>query len=259
MSRCSVHPGLICLLLLLSIPAGAQQDPNQLLARKHYELGAQLYKTSDYTRALKEFERAYELSAVARVDAADNILVFWQSNESGAYAIQGRQMSASGKTMGAPFLANTHAATTLSAKKTPEVELLHSGTVLAGWASAGQDGSSWGIVGQLFSPKGAKVGSEIILNDVVTGPQLDPVLASLGPAGFVACWDEAPNMSVHCRRFTNTGGTSGKKQYAVPANTAGNQLWPSVSAVDDKHHVVTWLDDPTKSGTYAMRLRVMSN
>ena len=48
--------------MLLCGNAGAQQSPNQLLAKKHYELGAQLYKTSNYRQALVEFSKAYELS-----------------------------------------------------------------------------------------------------------------------------------------------------------------------------------------------------
>ena len=62
MIRRCLHLGLVGALLLASGQSRAQQDPNHLLAKKHYELGAQLYKTSDYTRALKEFQRAYELS-----------------------------------------------------------------------------------------------------------------------------------------------------------------------------------------------------
>ena len=48
--------------LLLSDSSNAQQNADQLLARKHYELGAQLYKTSDYSRALVEFQESYRLS-----------------------------------------------------------------------------------------------------------------------------------------------------------------------------------------------------
>ena len=48
--------------LLLCGSASAQQNPNQLVAKKHYELGAQLYKTSNYRQALAEFSKAYTLS-----------------------------------------------------------------------------------------------------------------------------------------------------------------------------------------------------
>jgi len=48
--------------LLCSGEAYAQKSADHLLAKKHYELGAQLYKTSDYPRALAEFEEAYRLA-----------------------------------------------------------------------------------------------------------------------------------------------------------------------------------------------------
>ena len=41
--------------LLLCGSACAQQSADRELAKKHYELGAQLYKTSDYAEALVEF------------------------------------------------------------------------------------------------------------------------------------------------------------------------------------------------------------
>ena len=52
----------VTLSLFLCGSVSAQQNPGQLVAKKHYELGAQLYKTSDYKQALVEFSKAYSLS-----------------------------------------------------------------------------------------------------------------------------------------------------------------------------------------------------
>ncbi len=54
--------GAVLSLLLLYNSVNAQHSPKQLVAKKHYELGAQLYKTSDYKQALVEFTKAYQLS-----------------------------------------------------------------------------------------------------------------------------------------------------------------------------------------------------
>lgn len=64
-------------ILLVGLPAPAQEPPSgdsppeqepapvdpakKELARKHYELGEQLYRTSNYPAALAEFEKAYQL------------------------------------------------------------------------------------------------------------------------------------------------------------------------------------------------------
>lgn len=48
-------------LLVFAPPAGAQSDAEKQLAKKHYELGEQFYKISNYPRALVEFSSAYKL------------------------------------------------------------------------------------------------------------------------------------------------------------------------------------------------------
>ena len=52
---------LVCACLVLPLTAGAQTAAVKRLARKHYELGEQLYKISNYSRALAEFQEAYRL------------------------------------------------------------------------------------------------------------------------------------------------------------------------------------------------------
>lgn len=54
--------GVAVLLVLGAGPLSAQPSGDMLVARKHYELGEQLYKTSDYSGALTAFTKAYRLS-----------------------------------------------------------------------------------------------------------------------------------------------------------------------------------------------------
>ena len=58
--RCIIVGAILPLLMCGNVLA--QHNADQLVAQKHYELGAQLYKTSNYTRALAEFQEAYRLS-----------------------------------------------------------------------------------------------------------------------------------------------------------------------------------------------------
>ena len=53
---------VLSVLLCGNASAQHQQKVDQIVARKHFELGAQLYKTSNYQQALIEFSKAYELS-----------------------------------------------------------------------------------------------------------------------------------------------------------------------------------------------------
>ncbi len=53
--------GIIALAICFASMALAQTDAEKKLARKHYELGEQFYKISNYPKALAEFTDAYKL------------------------------------------------------------------------------------------------------------------------------------------------------------------------------------------------------
>ena len=55
---------VVALIICIAGPAYAQSDAEKQLAKKHYELGEQFYKISNYPRALTEFSSAYKLYAL---------------------------------------------------------------------------------------------------------------------------------------------------------------------------------------------------
>ena len=78
--------------------------------------------------------------------------------------------------IGNEFQVNTYAT---SEQWFPSVASLSSGNFVVTWASDGQDGSSWGVFGQVFDGAGAKIGSEFQVNTYTTLNQFFPSVECL--------------------------------------------------------------------------------
>ncbi|MFT6227710.1 MAG: hypothetical protein ACJARE_002119, partial [Paracoccaceae bacterium] len=80
----------------------------------------------------------------------------------------------------------------------PRTTTLDNGDVVIVWHSYTQDGSDWGVYGQLFNAAGEKLGAEFLVNsDFTTGGQVYPDVAALDGGGFVVSWE--------CRDATHGG------------------------------------------------------
>ena len=70
--------------------------------------------------------------------------------------------------VGKEFQVNTY---TNDFQWSPSVAVLSGGGFVVTWQSAGQDGSSYGVYGQVFESLGDKVGSEFRVNTYITNAQ----------------------------------------------------------------------------------------
>ncbi len=75
----------------------------------------------------------------------------------------------------------------LGAQEEPAIAKLTNGYIVV-WASAGQDGSGYGIYGQRYTENGAKIGAELHISETTAGDQLKPRVAGLADGGFVVVW-----------------------------------------------------------------------
>ena len=189
--------------------------------------------------------------------ASGALYVLFHSQETGSFAIHGRKVTTTGSSLGTEFVVNTHAATSTTFKYNPQASVLSGGGFVAAWESNGQDGSGWGIAGQHYSATGAKAGKEFVLNDQTSQDQQYSTLVPLSNSIYVGCWNGAPNDSSHCRYFDETSGPVGA-QFTVPLTTTGKQHRVAAALVDSKNWVAAWKHDPTNSGTYEVRFRVMT-
>lgn len=101
------------------------------------------------------------------------------------------------------------------------------------WESEGQDGSGWGVYGQLFDSSGTKVGIEFQVNTSTDGNQFFLSTAALS-YGFVVLWEDQPTSRVYGQLFDNAANKIGN-EFLV-----GSGHEPSVRAFWDGGFVVTW-------------------
>lgn len=179
----------------------------------------------------------------------------WQSagqDGSGA-GVYGRRYAANGSAIGG----EVHLATTSAGDQvTPALAAAPDGTLLATWASAGQDGDGYAIVARRFDAAGAPLGGELVVNVTTAGSQTSPRVAASG-AGYVVVWSGpggADGNEVFARRITLAGSFSGN-ELRLNATVSGQQLQPAVAAFSDGAFVAAWASEGQDGSGYAVVAR----
>src|SRR5262249_37535077 len=123
-----------------------------------------------------------------------------------------------------------------------------------------QDGSGFGVYGQRYDASGAPVGGETLINTTTAGDQEHPAIVALSGGGYVVTWQsegqDGSGWGIYGQRYDASGAPVGGE---IPLNTttAGDQVTPTVTALDDGGFVVTWRssDDGISTGqdVYAQR------
>jgi len=170
-------------------------------------------------------------------------VVSWRSNlqDGDRYGVYAQMFNADGTKSGGEFRVNTY--TTLS-QMNPSVAGLSTGTFVVTWSSDGQDGSAYGIYGQIFTSTGSKSRGEFRVNTYTDNYQDIPSVAALSGGKFVVTWESAYQdgsfKGIYGQIFTSTGSKSGG-EFRVNTFTANTQWISSVAALDSGRFVVTWV------------------
>ena len=123
-----------------------------------------------------------------------------------------------------------------------DIAFLAGGGRAALWCSIGDDGSSWGVFGQMLDADGATVGSQFVVNATSTGIQNSPAVAPLANGNFVAIWrgKGADDSTGVVGRLFDATGTALSGEFQINTTTQGVQEMPAVAALADGRFVVTW-------------------
>ena len=114
-------------------------------------------------------------------------VVCWGYGRNGArYSIYGQVFDPNGERKGSDFKVNV---STNYAHWFSSVHSLLNGGFVACWGSSGQDGSQYGVYGQLFNQVGEKQGKEFQINTCTDDSQEYPSVCGLSDSGFVVCWE----------------------------------------------------------------------
>ncbi len=185
-------------------------------------------------------------------------VVTWMSDglDGSGYGIYGQRYDASGATDGAEFQINSF---TTNSQQYPSVTALSDGGFVVTWQSYGQDGTIWGIYGQIYDASGVADGGEFRVSTYAYDYQYSPSITALSDGGFVVTWmsngQDGSNYGVYGRRYDASGATDGA-EFQINSCTTSNQLDPSVTALSDGGFVVTWMSngqDGSGYGIYGQR------
>jgi acylphosphatase len=197
-----------------------------------------------------------EKPAVALLNGGGAVFV-WQGGSFGFQRIFVRFLSATNTWMSGDIEVSSSAA---EFQVNASVAVLKDGNVAVVWAGYNQGGSGTmqDVFCQLFSPTGAKVGSEFRVNQFPAYNQRTPSVAALSGGGFVVAWiseqqrlstesvtpadllqpDARPSVDVFARAFEKSG-TAASSELMVNTNvlTCAN---PAIAGASDGGFVVVW-------------------
>ena len=165
--------------------------------------------------------------------------MIWQSygQDGDGYGIYGQIFNADGTKSGSEFPVNTY---TTNYQQLPSVASLSAGKFVVTWQSTDQDGSGYGVYGQIFNSDGTKSGIEFQINTYTINGQMRSSVASLSTGKFVVAWQsDGDGWGVYGQLF-NADRTKNGSEFPVNTYTTGAQVIPSVSSLNNGKFVVTW-------------------
>lgn len=200
---------------------------------------------------------AQRYSAVTALNDG-GFVITWQSEgqDGSGLGIYAQRYTATGNQFGAEFRVHS---TTASDQRLPSITALNDGGFAVVWSSLNEDGSGYGVYGQLWTSNGTPNGGQFRANNTAINDQLDSVVAALDGGGFVVAWasngQDGSGFGVYARRYSAAGVALGS-EFLVNTTTAFEQRYPSITALNDGGFAITWSSlgqDGSAWGIYGKR------
>lgn len=207
------------------------------------------FRINTYTRLYQE------RSSVTALDGG-GFVVTWESwsQDGSKVSVFGQMFDAAGSVIGREFQVNTY--TSLTQWKSQVAGLADGGFVVT-WESDGQDGDGFGIFARRYDASGVAADSEFQVNTYTLSDQSDPAVTGLTDGGFVVLWQsegqDGDGDGIFGQRY-DADGVAIDGEFQVNTTTAGAQITPQVSALQDGGFIVTWASfssDMTDSEIYS--------
>ncbi|MHB1186315.1 PKD domain-containing protein, partial [Thiobacillus sp.] len=181
----------------------------------------------------------YEPSVVGLSDGS--FVVAYRSDYKGGTYLSGddvlaKRYDASGTLLVDEFTINT---STPGTQFDPHLAALSGGKFVAVWSDTSNDGSGYGVFSKVFDANGTQAVAEQVVNTTISGQQSGSDVAALSGGGYVAVWWSADNQ-IHGQRFDAAGAKTGSEFQVSTVDTAPNNNWGRVTALDSGGFVVAW-------------------
>ena len=166
-----------------------------------------------------------------------------QGQDGSGYGVYGQMYDGDGMASGQEFAVNTY---TEDHQLSPDTVSLPGGGFVVVWQSLGQDGSGYGIYGQMYDSEGSAAGDEFRINTAADYNQSSPSAAALSGGGFVVAWDSAgqdgSGSGVYARRY-DSEGSAVEDEFLVNTTVSDNQSHACALSLTDGKFVVLWSSD----------------
>ncbi len=219
----------------------------------------QLFEGNDSTIGnefqVNTFTTSDQLAPSVASFSNDNFVVTWTSNvqDGSQWGVYGQLFHGNGSNIGSEFQINTY---TTNYQGLPSVASFSNDNFVVTWTSNVQDGSDFGIYGQLFNGNGTNIGSEFQINTYTTNDQQYSSVASLADGNFVVTWQsegqDGDGFGIYSQLFGGSGTKIGS-EFLANSYTTNYQRWPSVASFINGNFVVTWQSegqDGSSAGVY---------
>ena len=119
------------------------------------------------------------------------------------------------------------------------------------WHSNVQDGSNWGVYGQVYNADGTTRGGEFHVSSYAYDSQQEPKVTSLPDGGFMVVWNssgqDGDSWGVYGQRFDATGDAVGT-EFRLNETTPGDQSTPAIAVQPDGSGVIVVWETPDGVG-----------
>jgi hypothetical protein len=227
--------------------------------------------TADGTPVGTEFQvntstaNRQEAPAVAMTPTGD-FVVAWESNHSATtgFDIMAQRFNAAGAKVGPELLVNS--AYTSGDQVAPAVAIADNGDFVVVWRSPGGAGGDSGvsIQGRRFSAASGSFLNQFLVNNVTSGDQDEPAIATDGKLTYLAAWrDPATSNDIAIRYFTADdhvaeGVTANGPQETANTYPSGSQTAPSVAMASDGSAIVGWESFGATFGNDTSRISIQA-
>jgi hypothetical protein len=190
--------------------------------------------------------------------------VSWSSYlQDGSYdGVYAQIYNADGTIRVGEFQVNTN---TFESQASPSITSLNDGGFVVSWQSYLQDGSGFGIYTQIYNADGTTRGGELQVNSYTDDFQSSPSITGLNDSGFVVSWmsnlQDGSGYGVYAQIY-NADGTIRVGEFQVNTYTDNNQMYPSITSLNDGGFVVSWESsnqDGSNRGIFGQRFDVNGN
>jgi len=191
-----------------------------------------------------------------------NFVVTWHTNahsSDSGYGTYGQLFDSTGNRIGGEFHVNTYVN---DEQSEPSVAALENGEFIVTWSSDLQDGSNYGVYGQLFDSSGNKVGGEFQINTYTTNNQFHPEVVTLSNGNVAVVWhsdgQDGSGYGIYGQILDSSGNKIGD-EFQVSSYTSLGQEHSDIAAFDNGNVAVVWHSDGQDGSGYGIYGQILDS